>query len=176
MEQFIIPLSGLKPGIHTYTFHLDNEFFKHIDHSLIESGTLTSKLVLDKRHDMLVLNFETKGTIKVPCDRCTEEFDLKVAGKDQIMVKFSDEELEDEADLLYLPTESTQFDVANLVYEMVIINVPMRKVHPSKKGKPGCDPEIMKFFVEAPEEIEEEETPANPIWDVLKQIKDQTKD
>ena len=62
---FVINLSGLKPGNHSFRFSVDDGLFERMPHSPIRQGRLEAAVDLDKRTDMLVLDISFEGTVHV---------------------------------------------------------------------------------------------------------------
>ena len=57
------------------------------------------------------------------------------------------------------------FDVSSLIYEYIILAVPMYRVHPEGQ----CNPEVIAMLTAKPEEPEEKDI--DPRWAALKDIK-----
>lgn len=173
-SSIIIAFSGLKNGVHHFKFDVGDAFFRLFEGSPIERASVGLDVTFDKSPDMFVVDFSFKGTVKALCDRCMEEFDLPIKGKEQMLVKFTEEPMEDEVDLMYIQRGDSKIDLSQLVYEMLVLSIPMKKTHPTVKGKPTCDPEILKYL--APPATEEDDDsddePQNSIWSALKPLKD----
>jgi len=171
LKHFIIPFSGLKVGIYSYTFEIEDKFFEHFEYSEINKGKIHVDCQLDRQLRMMVLNFDIAGTIRVPCDRCAEEFDLPVEGQQKLIVKFGADHKEESEDILVITEKEHELDVSQYLYEYVILLVPIRKVHGTdENGNSLCNPEVLRYIKET------EEPPADPRWEVLKKLKDHTND
>ena len=169
---FIIKFSGLKPGFHAFHFLVDDEFFSRIAYSPIQRGHLNAEVELEKRSDMLVLDIWFEGTVNLPCDRCNEPFDLEVEGGEQVMVKFTEVPMEDEPELIFLPKGSTEFDCTQLLYELILVHLPIQRVHPEVNGKPGCPEDALsRFEREEGQEENPDDDDDESLWDVLKDLK-----
>jgi uncharacterized metal-binding protein YceD (DUF177 family) len=168
---FIIKFSGLKPGLHTFQFWVDDAFFSQIPHSPIQQGHLEAVVELEKRTDMLALDIRFQGTVHLPCDRCNELFDLPVEGEEQVLVKFTETPMEDEPELVYLPKGSTEFDCTQLLYELILLHLPMQRVHPDSDGRPGCPDDALERFEREPEPpVPNDDDEVGSIWEVLKDL------
>lgn len=169
MEEFIIPFFGLKEGTHEFRFTIDRSFFEAFESSLLEDAEIEVKLELEKRSNMLVLDFKAKGETVVPCDRCGDDFELPIKTKERIFVKFGDESFEQTDDILILSHDSHEIDVAHHIYEMIVISLPNKRVH-SKKSECNQDAieRLKQLKIEA-EELKAEIT--DPRWDALKKLK-----
>ncbi len=55
LDQYSIPVKGMNLGIHEYFYDIDNEFFSHIENSLISEGKYVAKVNCEKKENMFVL-------------------------------------------------------------------------------------------------------------------------
>ncbi|MFK7937671.1 MAG: DUF177 domain-containing protein [Saprospiraceae bacterium] len=169
LGHFSIPVKGLGLGIHTYDFQLDKEFFTHFENSQITSGSIKVRTYFDKREDMYVFTFDWQGTTQSVCDRCLTDIQLPLKGAEQLVVKFAEVERE-EVDVIYIPMDTSHFNVARYIYEYVSLSLPLIKVYDCEEDEnPPCDDEMLDRLY-ADEQSDEKETTTNPIWDVLKDL------
>jgi len=168
LEHFSIPVKGLGLGIHTYDFQLGDEYFTHFENSQITEGTIKVKTYFDKREDMYVFTFDWQGAVATTCDRCLGDLQLPIQGAEQLVVKFAEIERE-EVDVVYIPMDTSHFNVARYVYEYVSLSLPLIKAHDNDDpDQPSCDPEMMdRLYGDGGNN---EEMTTNPIWDVLKDL------
>jgi len=164
-RDFDIVFSGLKLGEHLFTFELNDEFFdffEYKDHSTLNAVV---KVLLNKHNTFLELEFKLKGTVEVFCDRTSEPFIQKIKDKFNLLVKFGDEYNADDDERLIIPQGEFKINVAQYLYELIVLAIPQKNVHPDVlSGK--IDPE---FIVdEEPESIEKENI--DPRWDKLKDL------
>ncbi len=170
MDPFLaysIPIQGLKSGVHQYTFELDHEFFRHFEDSPIEHGLITAALQLDKRPDMLVLDFSFQGYCHAECARCTAPIRLPVEGARQLVVKYGDAEGEDEDEVVFIHREASALKIASYLYEFAILSMPIINAYNCQDDEhPPCDFEVLKYL-----ENGAEASASNPVWDALKGLK-----
>ena len=102
LNNFSIPVRGLKSGVHQYNFTLDSTFFAEFSNSPIVESDIKVKLDFDKRPDMFVLDVNVEGTFKTECDRCLADINLPIDGQYQLIIKLSDHESEID-EVVYLP-------------------------------------------------------------------------
>lgn len=171
LNQFTIPLEGLKDGMHQFDFQIDKEFFKHFEQSPIQEGNFDLKLFFDKRPDLLVLTFDFKGSFSTNCDRCLEAIQLPMKNNEQLLVKYAETPSE-EAEVVYIERGTQQLNVAKYAYEFICLSIPMIKVYDCEEDEnPPCNQAILDQLYKE-EEIEEETK--NPVWDALKDLKKDT--
>ena len=172
-NEFLIPFVGLKLGKHHFEFQINNTFFDRFDYHEYESSDIKVNIVLDKKSTMLELNFKQDGTVNVPCDLTNELFDLPVKAKIKLMVQFGEEFNNDNEELLILPHGEFQIDVAQYIYEMIVLSVPLKRVHVGIKNK-TLDQEALKTLdilkVNNTKTQSSKQEISDPRWDKLKQL------
>lgn len=165
---FIIPLSGLKEGGHSYNFEIGEEFFELFEGSEITKGNLIARVELDKRSTHLDLKFNIKGSVIIGCDRCLEPFSHPLECENRLLVKLGKNWDENDPDMLTIPVDEYELDVKQYIYEFIHLALPIKRIHPlDKKGKSTCDPEMLKKISEHTVDIEKE---SDPRWDELKKL------
>jgi len=168
LNQFSIPVQGLKKGMHQFDFQVDKSFFKFFENSQIEDGNFDVRLYFDKRPDMYVMTFSFEGSMKTACDRCLVDISLPLKGDNQLMVKFADKPSED-ADIIYIEQGLNELNVAKYVYEFITLAIPILKVYDCENEEnPVCNEEMLGYL--NGNQDTEEEKPSNPIWDSLKDL------
>jgi uncharacterized metal-binding protein YceD (DUF177 family) len=166
-SQFIIPVTGLKPGSHQFEFEIDDSFFEHFEYSEIRNGAIHLHLVIEKEENLLVFHFDFNGLVRVPCDRCYEPFDLPIAGNERLILKFGHDFHEESEEVQIVPVGENHFDVSPFIYEYIHLSLPVRRVHPENElGENTCDPEI----IERLENLATSSEP-DPRWEVLLKLK-----
>lgn len=172
-KEFLIPFVGLKQGKHQFEFDIDKAFFDAFDFDEYNAVNVKVDMILEKQSTMLELHFKHKGTVNVPCDLSNEDFDLPIKGELNIVVKFGDEYNDENDEILVLPHGEYQVDVAQYIYEMIVLSVPSKRVHPGFKDG-TMDVAILDKLDElapkAQQEEEQEENETDPRWDELKKL------
>jgi uncharacterized metal-binding protein YceD (DUF177 family) len=180
-SEYVIGFSSLKDGRHDYHYKVDNSFFEQFEYTDIEGADLVLDVVLDKKPNMIVVEFAVSGYLRVMCDRCTDSFNFLIKGKENVIYKFTDEDLDDEKIISILPHEM-EIDITIPVYEFATLLLPQRRIHP----KGGCNKEMLNeidnyLMVEGaaiPEEEDEssleDENEIDPRWSKLKDLKNKS--
>jgi len=173
LNEFLIPFIGLKLGKHNFEYQISNAFFEHFDYHEFESSDLKVNIVLEKKSTIMELNFKHKGTVNVACDTTNEFFDMPVKGKIKVVVQFGEEFNNDNEELLILPHGEHQVDLSQYIYEMIVLSIPLKRVHPGIKDgtlKTAVLDKLNELSVkeQAKEIIQEEQT--DPRWDKLKKL------
>ncbi len=173
LNEYLIPFVGLKLGKHQFEYQINKTFFDHFEYDEFESADVKVELVLEKKSLMLELHFKHKGTVNVPCDLTGEMFDLPIKGKLRVVVQFGDEFNNENEELLILPHGEHQIDISQYIYEMIVLSVPLRRVHPGVKDgtlKSEALDKLNELKVSEVKEEVEEENEIDPRWDKLKQL------
>ena len=171
-KEYVIQFVGLSAGEHLYDFKVSDKFFEDLDYSEIKQGNINVHLNLLKQSTMMVLHFEISGTVKMDCDRCTEEFDLPIEGNYKLIVKVGGHESGDENDdIITIAANEHELDLSQYLYEYITLSLPIKRVHPNDaKGKITCNKKVLKkledFLIE-----EEKKEDTDPRWNDLKNIK-----
>ncbi len=173
-KEYLIPFIGLKLGKHHFEYQISNAFFEIFDYDEFQNSDIKVNVVLEKQSNLLELNFKHKGTVNVPCDMTGEDFDLPIKGKMKLIVRFGEEFNNDNEELLILPFGEFEIDIAQYVYEMIVLSVPLRRVHPGVKDGSLKTEALEKLnelsIKENKEENKEKEENIDPRWDKLKQL------
>ena len=167
LKQYVIQFGGLKPGVHQFSFLVDDLFFEHFEYSEIKKGSVSILLDLEREEKMLVLHFAIDGFVEVFCDRCYSPFLQPIKGKETLIVKFGKDYHEENEEVQIIPEGETHVDIGPFLYEYVHLLLPFRKVHPDdENGNSLCDPEVINRIDE-----KEISTEPDPRWDLLKKLK-----
>ncbi len=177
LKEFIISFVGLKKEIHNFEYTINSSFFQEFENSPIQENTLEVHLKLSKKSNFFELDFQIRGSVKTECDRCSDNFHMGIDIEDQVIVQLSDEEKslsDDNLDIFSIPTDSTFFNVAHLIYEITVLSLPIRKNcdEDSKDGK-KCNPKILQFLNE--NQYQKDDTTVDPRWAALLKLKKNNK-
>lgn len=171
LSQFTLPFSGLSEGKHQFEFTADDRLFAEFETSEVEKGELKIQVELEKRSTYLSLSFYLNGTVELVCDRCLENFNYPVESKRKLLVKFSEKQNEDEAELIYLHPNDFQVEIAQFIYEFVILSLPIRRIHPDgENGESMCDPVMINKLEELRYHSNTLDETDDPRWNELRRF------
>ena len=174
LNEFLIPFAGLKLGKHQFDYQINKAFFDSFDYDDFESTTIKVSVVFEKKYTMLELNIKHNGTVYVPCDLTNEMFDLPIKGKGKLIVQFGEAYNDDNDELLILPHGEHQINISQFIYEMIVLSIPLRRVHPGVKDGTLNTESLKKLNELRVEEVQEEKNKEaeniDPRWDKLKQL------
>ncbi len=172
-KEYTIPFVGLKLGKHKFEYQISNAFFEIFDYNEFQNSDIKVNVVLDKQSNLLELNFKHEGTINVPCDLTSEDFDLPIKGKLKLIVRFGETFNNDNEELLILPFGEFEIDIAQYIYELIILSIPLRRTHPGiKDGSLNTEAltKLKELTIKELKKENKEEENIDPRWDKLKQL------
>ena len=136
-NHYIIDLSRLPLGTHSFDIQLDSDFFASLEKTEILSGEVAATAVLNLREEDYSLSVAVRGTVFVVCDRCLDPMPLEISDEQEI---FSEDEVvpDETGKNLDGKGQLSTLDLSWLVYEIVSVNIPL--VHCHQPG--GCNPQM----------------------------------
>ena len=172
LKEFNIQFIGLKLGEHHFEYDIDNKFFEEFEYDEFNDANLKVNLVLNKKTTLLELHFEVIGTVNVNCDLTNEPYNQEISNDFDLVVKFGNEYNDDNEDILIIPHGEYEINVSQYIYELIVLSVPTKLVHPGVKDG-TLDSEILKKLEElSPKGLDKrkdnEET--DPRWNTLKKL------
>jgi uncharacterized metal-binding protein YceD (DUF177 family) len=167
LDQFLIPINGIKPGNYSFNFKIDDSFFQHFEYSEIRKGNVGVHIEMEKEEKLIQFHFTLDGFVTVHCDRCYEEMEQAINGTEELIVKFGSDFHEESEDVQIIPEGESQFNVSQFLYEYIHLLLPIRRVHPvDENGNSECDPEVIRRLEASPKPAE-----PDPRWEVLNKLK-----
>ena len=133
-DHYMIDLSRLPLGTHSFDIQLDDDFFACLEKSEILSGKVVGKATLNLREEDYQLKIAVQGTVFVVCDRCLDPMPLEIEDEQII-------ESLDEMDEGTKGRRDERLDLTWLVYEIVSINIPI--VHSHQAGECNTQMELL---------------------------------
>jgi len=173
-KDFTIPFKGLRDGAHRYEYTIGKEFFEAYDYQEFGASSVTVEVLLEKKPTLLEFDFRAQGEVEVPCDLTNEPFAQPVDGAFHLVVKFGDQLIEEDDELLIIPHGEHEFDLSQYIYDLIVLSVPSKRVHPGVlDGTLKTDilerlEELSPGRQEEGEELRDHRT--DPRWDDLKKL------
>jgi uncharacterized metal-binding protein YceD (DUF177 family) len=169
LKQFNIQFVGLKEGNHIFNYTIDNKFFEAFNFDEYNNSAIKVSITFVKKSTLFELVFTAEGSVEVPCDLTSELFDQEINSELPLVVKFGPEYNDENEEILILPHEAYEFNVAQFIYEMIVLAVPNKRIHP-KVLDGTMESEALKKLKEL--EIKKVKTveTTDPRWDKLKNL------
>jgi uncharacterized metal-binding protein YceD (DUF177 family) len=174
LKPFKIAFAGLKDGKHEFTYEIDNAFFEEFGFEEFNGSALNVVVTMDKRSTIMDLEFVSTGVVNLNCDLTNEPFDMPLEVQMDLVVKFGQEFNDENESLLILTHGEYEFYVSQYIYEMLVLAVPAKRVHPGIE-----DGTLQSDIVKKLDELkpksnflkEEYKQEVDPRWDILKNLK-----
>lgn len=171
---FDIHIFNLANGNHDYHFEVSDSFFELFENEMLSTGNLTADVSLQKSDSMIQMTFKVEGTLELTCDRSLDLFDQPVSFENTMIFKFGDEEKELSEDVMVVLNDTQTINVADLLFEFIGLQVPMKKLHPRFQEEENDDDEgiiVYSSTVDDPTTEEQQEEDVDPRWAALKDLK-----
>lgn len=177
-----LALKSLPVGRHEFEFKPDKAFFVNMDYNEIHDADLNVSLIVDYHNDLYALHFDIKGNVTVLCDRCLDNLMLPIDTTYDINVQYGEDYNDESDNLLVIPNSDSYLNVAYMLFDTIVLAIPVKHVHPLgkcnrqmsallKKHRAGGlsdeDAEIAEEIIEDIENLEDA-APSDPRWDALK--------
>ncbi len=173
LKDYTIPFVGLKQGNHRFEYKISNDFLALFDFEEFNSSSILAILNFNKKGTHFELDFFIEGQVNVDCDVTTEAFDLSVNNTLQIIVKFGDIYNDENEELLILPHGEYEINIAQYIYECIVLSIPSKKVHPGVEDGTLKSDILDRLESLAPREKKEHnegEDIIDPRWNKLKNL------
>lgn len=149
-----IQLASLADGHHEQDFECGTEFFKNMENPDVISSDVKVHMDLQKKNDTYDCTFTCKGLLKIPCDRCLDPIDHEVDTTYHIIVKYGEDYNDESDELLVIPYSDTSLNVAYMLYDTIVLTIPLRHVHPLGKCNRAMLSALHKHRSTGDEEVE----------------------
>lgn len=174
LKAYNISFVGLKQGKHQFQYEVDNVFFENYGFEDFNSSQLEIEATLDKKSTIMELHLEASGSANVNCDVTNEPFELPIETQMDVIIKFGSEFNDDNEELLILPHGAYEFNISQYVYEMIVLGIPLKRVHPGVEDG-SLDSDLLDKLEELKPKnldiIENNKESTDPRWDALKKLK-----
>lgn len=165
-EKYNIDLLKIKDA-EAYDFSIDSSFFNGFEESNIQEGELDVVITIERSSaNTFPTLLKSKGTVKVSCDRCLNLIDFPVESEMEFVIKLTEQEKEDEDEIVYVSAHEAVFRVQQHIYDNVYLSLPIRKTCEAADIAEGCDEQV----IEKLERKEDEKESIDPRWNKLKDL------
>ena len=170
-REYSIPFAGLKTGKHEFKFHIDNTFFLGFEYSEFNEADIDLEVILDRMSTVLELEMKALGTINLNCDLTSEPFNQPIEAVLDLVVKFGEEYNDEDDEILVIPHGEYQVNIGQYIYEMLVLAVPPKRIHPGVLDGSLQSEALKKLEELRPQEAKRNSKQTDPRWDVLKDLK-----
>lgn len=168
-DKYNVDLKGMKASSLDMEFALDNAFFADIDGEEFQRGSVRAVVKVTKGRDLFEISFALRGTVIVPCDRCLDDLEIEVDTENALRVKLGDD-YADEGDIVIIPEQEGDLNIAWYLYEFIVLALPMKRVHAPGKCNHEMTGKLKRHTAGAEAEDAGGEEQIDPRWAGLKDI------
>ena len=165
LEQFKINLKGLTDEVTALDYDLDDQFFEALDGSEVKQGTLHVSVSIRKTSGFFEFQFHTEGTVTVTCDRCLDDMEQPIEANNRLVVKLG-AAYSEEDDVITVLEDEGILDTSWLIYEFVVLAIPIKHVHAPGKCNPAMSQVLEELSADRSSD-EASDQPIDPRWSKL---------
>jgi len=172
LKDFTIQFVGLKTGKHLFDYRIDKTFFEEFEYDELNGIDAVASVELVKKETLLEFNFKVTGSINVNCDLTNEPYTESINGNFDLVVKFGEDYNNENEEILILPHGEYEINVAQYLYELIVLSIPSKRIHPGVKDG-TLQSDILERLEElSPKEkdISTDKETMDPRWDTLKKL------
>lgn len=172
LKEFTIPFVGLKEKTHYFEYHIGPSFFEHFEYEEFNDVDVKVELALNKKPTLLDLHFKITGNVNINCDLTNEPFDQAINATFELVVKFGNDYNDENIDILIVPHGTYEINVQQYIYELIVLAVPLKRVHPGVVDG-TMDSDILKKLEELSPHLNKDskkDDDTDPRWDTLKKL------
>lgn len=173
LNPYSVNIIGLSNKAHTFNYELNNEFFVRYGQDLVTGGKFDAEIVLDKHETFIEAEFKIKGQASLICDRSLDPFDHPISMDKHVVFKYGEEETELSDEILIITRDTTNVDLGQLMYEFIVLEIPMRKLHPRFQEEDENDEneDGKVIYSSSTDNNDSGEEDIDPRWEQLKKLK-----
>lgn len=181
-ELYNINLKDMKADTQVFDFVLDDAYFQKIDSPEVQHGNVSVKVTVVRKATSFELQFVLDGHVIVQCNRCLDDMEQSVSYKEKLQVKFGDK-FDEIDEIVIVPESDGAINVAWFLYEFIVLNIPIKHVHPQGDCNKTMVSKLRKHIARHKDEDDEpdmdfeddedyiaDEVPTDPRWDGLQNI------
>lgn len=181
-----LPLKSLSVGTHEFDYKLDKPFFANMENADVRDADLDVHLTVVYNGEYYGLSFAIAGTVTLLCDRCLDDLIFPIETAYNITVKYGEDYNDEADDVLEIPESDNYLNVAYMIYDTVVLAIPIKHVHPLGKCNRAMsamlkkhrarptdeDSEMEELLIDEMDDIDTEagEPVTDPRWDALKKL------
>ena len=171
-KDYIIPFVGLKVGEHHFDYQIDNTFFQIFEYDEFNAVDVKFILNLEKKTTFLELYFSASGLININCDITNEPYSQAINDQFKLVVKFGNEYNADNEDILIIPYGEYEINIAQYIYELIVLAIPTKRVHPGVEDGTLDSDILLKLEELSPSEDNKTKSSEgiDPRWNNLKKL------
>ena len=130
ISDYDLLFSGLKEGEHKYNYKISDTFLKNFGFNELNNVDIQVNSLFVKKSSLMELSLNGRGSYILTCDISNEEFLHRVDSELSYIIKFGENYNDDNDQFVIIPHNSYKFNIAKTIYEMIVLSIPQKKLHP----------------------------------------------
>ena len=177
LNEFDINLHRLSNDTHLLNFSISPAFFESFEQDLIKKGDILVNTKIEKSELLVKVTFDFKGTVALTCDRSLEVFNYNIDYIKEFFIRFGEENAELDENLIQIKHGTEYVNLAQYMYEFLILSLPAKKLHPkfNDEEEDDLDEDVdgkLVFSTNQEQEEENKTESTDPRWDALNKLKE----
>ena len=168
ISDYDLLFSGLKEGEHKYNYKISDTFLKNFGFNELKKVNIKIMLTFVKKPSLMELHLSGKGSYILICDISNEEFLYRVDSELSFIIKFGEYYNDDNDQYVIIPHNSFKFNVAKSIYEMIVLSIPQKRIHPGVIDGSLNSKTVKILNKLTPGAKETKKTKLDPRWNKLK--------
>jgi uncharacterized metal-binding protein YceD (DUF177 family) len=169
LKAFTIKFVGLKLGENCFEYDVEKTFFDLFEYNEFNDANVKVDVFLNKKTTLMEFNFKASGTVNVNCDLTNEPFDQEISNDFDLVVKFGESYNDENEEILILPHGEYELNIAQYLYELIVLSVPSKRIHPGVEDG-SLKSDILKKLEELTPKVDDNQEGTDPRWDTLKKL------
>ena len=145
LRKFDIRIQSLSNNKHKFSFDFNQELFDNYSKELdFFDSKGNCEIELIKTEMMLDFTFMIDGEVYLKCDRTLKKFKYEMNTSKKILFKFGDKDEEISDEMMVINRNKSIVNVSKFIYEFFLLNIPVKRLHPSLKNEDNIDNFVYK--------------------------------
>ena len=170
MDNLKLDIKALPEGESAVAASLGSSFFTSVEGSEITQGDVHVDVSIRKTDHFSDVTFHAVGTVEIPCDRCLDPMEQPVDTLQHLTVKLGSEYSETD-DLITVSDDDPVLDLSWLVYEAVILSLPVKHVHAPGKCNRAMIQLLSEHSATRSDDTAGQQQDTDPRWSALEELK-----
>ena len=145
IRKFSIKIQSLSNNKHTFEFEFNQKLLEYFNSEIdISKSKGICNVILLKSEMMLDVTFNITGETNLTCDRTLKNYTHKLNFSKKILFKFGDKNEEISDEMIMINRAKSILDISKYIYEFFILEIPIKRLHPSIKNEDNIDNFVYK--------------------------------
>ena len=183
-------LKSMPKGVNTFDYHVGKQFFVNMENTEVRDADLEVAHTVNYNGVFYDLDFKVNGSVTLLCDRCLDDLVVPIEASYHIAVKYGESYDDSSDEMLVIPESDNSLNVAYMLFDTVMLAIPIKHVHPLGKCNRAMsallkkhrsrqeddeDAELEEELIGEMEQMDNSEPATDPRWDELKKLNDNNK-